>query len=241
MSFCGKTAVVTGAAGGLGSEIVKALVSEHAHVLAVDLPGERLSALEQRNVIPVAADLSRPEEIDRVAAIGGDAVDFLCNNAGVVDALGFVDEIPPVEWHRVLAVNLTAPFLLSAALIPRMLDRGGGAIVNTASISGLRGGRAGPAYVASKWGLVGLTQQIAASYGRYGIRCNAVAPSGMVPRMPGVTITDRFVRLRKDRPLWAPESVPTKDVADVILFLLSDASRHLNGLTLPVDDGLMAM
>lgn len=129
----------------------------------------------------VTGDLSEQEVVDRVTAtaverFGG--VDVLVNNAGIMDRMSAVAEVSDAEWERVIRVNLTAPFLLTRAVLPHMLAAGKGVVVNTASEAGLRGSAAGAAYTASKHGIVGLTKSLAVMYRGKGIRANAIAPGG---------------------------------------------------------------
>jgi NAD(P)-dependent dehydrogenase (short-subunit alcohol dehydrogenase family) len=169
----GRTAVVTGAASGIGRAMVEQIVAAGAAtVVAVDLDAERLAEVASAvgpAVRPVVADVSTADGARR--ALPEDvAVDILCNNAGTIGRVAAVDETSDEEWARLIGVNLTATFVLTRAAIPGMLARGGGTIINTASVGGLRGGRAGAAYTAAKFGVVGLTQNVAATHGARGIR-----------------------------------------------------------------------
>ncbi len=146
------------------------------------------------------------------------------------------------EWARVLRVNLTAPFLLTRAVLPHMLAKGKGAIVNTASEAGLRGSAAGTAYTVSKHGVIGLTKSVAVMYRNAGIRANAIAPGG----------TKTNISVNVDPTAHGPGALHAymgnvgrvsdpDEQADVIVFLASDAAGNVNGVVVPVDNGWAAV
>jgi NAD(P)-dependent dehydrogenase (short-subunit alcohol dehydrogenase family) len=238
----GTIAVVTGAAGAIGGAVVRGLAARGERVVAVDLDGDRLGTLaaEIPGVEPVRADVGAADGVQAcLAAVGDEAVGVLVNNAGVSDGLAAVDEIDDATWDRVIRVNLTAAYLMTSRFLPRM-GRGGG-IVNVASVAGMRGGRAGVAYTASKFGLVGLTQNVASTHAGAGIRCNAVCPGSTTgadslraaPLSP--TATERRTRDR-----LRPEPGSPEDVASVVLWLLGSGAARLNGAVIPIDDGWLA-
>jgi NAD(P)-dependent dehydrogenase (short-subunit alcohol dehydrogenase family) len=169
-------------------------------------------------------------------------IDVLVNNAGIMDRMSALADVTDIEWERIIRVNLTAPFLLTRAVLPHMLAAGGGAIVNTASEAGLRGSAAGAAYTASKHGVVGLTKSLAVMYRRQGIRANAIAPGGTATGIVvdadqaahgPAALGPHFVNLGR---VAQPE-----EQAAAILFLASDAASDINGVILPVDDGWSAV
>jgi NAD(P)-dependent dehydrogenase (short-subunit alcohol dehydrogenase family) len=187
----GRVALVTGGGRGIGRAIALALARRGAQVAvaartAAEVEGVagEVRALGAR-ALAVASDLSRREAPAALAARVAEAlgpIDLLVNNAGV-DASGPVQRIDDATWDRVLAVNLTAPFLLVRACLPGMVQRGFGRILNVASVAGKIGLKYGAAYSASKHALVGLTRSIAAECGRKGVTCNALAPSWTETRM----------------------------------------------------------
>jgi NAD(P)-dependent dehydrogenase (short-subunit alcohol dehydrogenase family) len=234
--------VVTAGGGNVGRRIVARFHAEGATVVAADIDASRLSEVEAEcpGVVAVDADISTAAGADRVVAAAGDRVDVLCNNAALIEVVP-VDEIEEPVWRRVLDVNLTGPLLLCSRAIPLMLEQGGGAIVNTASIAGLRGGRAGPAYVASKFGLIGLTENIAATYGERGIRCNAVCP-GFIERPAGAPamkieqVSDTgFTRSRAGSHVVSPD-----EIASLVFDLAGERGRSINGVAIPIDGGALA-
>ena len=176
-----------------------------------------------------------------VGTFGG--IDVLVNNAGVMDTMSAAADVTDAEWERVLRINLTAPFLLTRAVLPHMIAAGGGAIVNTASEASLRGSAAGTAYTVSKHGVLGLTRSLAVMYRDQGIRTNAIAPGGtatgimpMSASTPGPTpavIGRHFVNMGR---ICAPE-----EQAAAIVYLASDAASGVNGVVLPVDNAWAAV
>ena len=235
-----RTVLLTGAAGGLGRVLAERFVAGGDRVVAVDRDAAGLDDLASRlGVTTVVADVSSADDVDAAVATAG-PVDVMVNNAAVVDRLGSVHEVDPDEWHRLIAINLTAPFLFCRAVLPGMIERGSGIIVNVASIAGLRGGRAGAAYTASKHGLVGLTTNIAATTGHLGIRSNTVCPGSIDTGMQvlGEVFASGRESLARDR--RKPPAVAPGTIADVVLFLASAEAAGLNGVALPADSGSLA-
>lgn len=195
--------------------------------------------------VAVTGDLSEQAVVDEVTAtaverFGG--VDVLVNNAGIMDRMSALADVSDAEWERVIRVNLTAPFLLTRAVLPHMLAAGKGAIVSTASEAGLRGSAAGAAYTASKHGVVGLTKNLAVMYRGKGIRANAIAPGG----------TKTAIVVEADQAAHGPAALgphfvnigrvaEAEEQAAAIVFLASDAASNINGVVLPVDDGWSAV
>ncbi|MGW0835705.1 SDR family NAD(P)-dependent oxidoreductase [Streptomyces prunicolor] len=247
----GRSVIVTGAGSGIGRAAALAFAAEGAKVVVADLNADGAEAvvkeIEQAGgtAVAVTGDLSEQAVVDEVAAtaverFGG--VDVLVNNAGIMDRMSAVADVADAEWDRVIRVNLTAPFLLTRAVLPHMLAAGRGAIVNTASEAGLRGSAAGAAYTASKHGVVGLTRSLAVMYRKQGIRANAIAPGATATNISmdadrtthgPATLGPHFVNIGK---LAQPE-----EQAAAIVFLASDAASNINGVILPVDDGWSAV
>jgi NAD(P)-dependent dehydrogenase (short-subunit alcohol dehydrogenase family) len=242
-SLSSRTAVVTGASRGIGAATARALDRAGARVGLVARSSDRLAEvarkLEHEPVVLVAdlRDPDAPEAIARQALDGLGTIDVLVNNAAIAARL------PTVETDAgliddMLAVNLRAPLLLIAALIPAMTGRGGGSIINLSSVSGLVGTPRRAAYAATKGAIDAATRSLAIELGPSGIRVNSVAP-GVVDTalwaknkaIPGVVETiEGQTPLRR----WAtPE-----DIADVIVFLASDAARFVTGETIAADGGM---
>ncbi|MEV6162516.1 glucose 1-dehydrogenase [Streptomyces sp. NPDC052052] len=246
-----RTVIVTGAGSGIGRATAVAFAARGARVVVADLNKEgadqtALTITEGGGTaLAVVGDLVEQSVVDQVvhAAVRTfGTIDVLVNNAGIMDRMSALGEVSDEEWDRVIRVNLTAPFLLTRAVLPHMLAAGRGVIVNTASEAGFRGSAAGPAYTASKHGVVGLTKSLAVMYRKSGIRANAIAPGGTAtgivvdadPDAHGpATLGPHFVNLGR---LAQPE-----EQAAAILFLASDAASNINGVILPVDDGWAAV
>jgi NAD(P)-dependent dehydrogenase (short-subunit alcohol dehydrogenase family) len=242
----GRTALITGGAGpDMGQCLVKHCVDAGAQVVVVDANADNLKRLAQElpGITAVHADISDPSEVDRAIAAAPAPIDILFNHAGISEKISVVEEVTEADWERVMGVNLRAPFLFCKRVLPGMADRGYGVIVNTASVSGLRGARGGAAYTASKFGLVGLTQHIAATYGAYGIRCNAICPGGMGDKPKPDQRADHFTErgrqiLTRDRD--KPGLAPSEQVAAVAFYLVTDEAVRVNGAVIPVDGGWIA-
>lgn len=239
MRLAGQTAIITGAGSGIGLASARLFSAEGARVVAVDIREDRLDGLPDA-CLPIAADVSIPEDCDRVIAAAGERLDVLFNNAGILDRMLLADEVSEAEWNRVLAVNLTAPFLLCRRAIPLMLRAGGGVIINTASLSAIRGGRAGAAYTASKFGLAGLSQNIAATYGSRGIRCNAICPGAVATDVLGQAPLGPHASAIRERDREKPQPAQPEEIAQVALFLATAPSSFVNGAMIPVDGGASA-
>jgi NAD(P)-dependent dehydrogenase (short-subunit alcohol dehydrogenase family) len=244
MSLAGRTVLITGGAGsGMGRALVRRFHAEGAQLVVADVDDERIAALasELPDIRTVRADIGTAAGADHAIEAAGGELDVLCNHAGVSEAVGPIGEVSDDDWAHVISVNLTGPFLLCKRAVPMMVSRGGGAIVNTASVAGLRGARGGPAYTASKFGLVGLTQNIAATYAKDGIRCNAICPGPMgsiaSETVPG--LSERGVAmLSRDREKPSPAAPDL--VARVAVFLASDEAAGVNGAIMAVDGGWIA-
>ncbi len=240
----GKVAIVTGASSGLGARFAKVLDAAGAKVVLVARRMERLEALAEEldDALPVQCDLQDTERLDDV--VGGalekyGRVDVLVNNAGMVDAAPAIDE-PLDLFTDVIKVNLIAPFALAQRAARAMLDGDeGGAIVNIASILGLRGVGQIPqaGYAASKGGIVNLTRELGAQWARKGIRVNAIAPGWFESEMT----SDMFSEESGHK--WLARRAPMGrhgkegELDGALLYLASDASSYVTGQILAVDGG----
>ncbi len=234
--------VITGAAGSIGGALVDAF-RDLGRVVAVDI-APRVAELETEGVRSLCVDISEPAGADALVDLAGPGPYVLCNNAGARDRSALAGEVTEADWHRVLATNVTAPFLLCRRFLPLMVEGGGGTIVNIASLAGLRGGRSGAAYTASKFALVGLTMNIAVTYGHLGVRCNAICP-GATERARDAYDDEMSAAYTTLRAAgggdWkGPERGSPVGIASVARFLASPGSERINGAVLPVDDGAAA-
>jgi NAD(P)-dependent dehydrogenase (short-subunit alcohol dehydrogenase family) len=245
--FSGKAAIVTGGASGIGLAIVRALAQAGGAVVVADVGGladglEELRGAgahvlyEEANVTD-AADWGRV--VERCAAELG-SIDILFNNAGVT-SMALIHEMDDADWHRVIDVDLTGVYLGCKAVLPRMVERGSGAIVNTASTLGFMANHMLGAYTAAKHGVIGLTKQVALDYGRFGVRCNCICPGPTwTPNIERSYGTQEALR---GRGKYLLDSIALGRMADpaeiaaAALFLASDAASFVTGASLVVDGG----
>ena len=229
----GKTAVVTGGAKGIGAATARVLEGAGAHVTVFDID------IAHGTSVDVTSESALKEAFARVAERSG-GIDILVNNAGRVANKPAVD-LGVEDWQAVLNVNLTATFLCSRLAHPYMKKRGGGSIVNVASIMGLSGGLfPNASYKAAKGGVVNLTRALALEWAADNIRVNAVAPTYVNTDMTTAIFSnpELLETVMHHTPLGRlPEP---DDIAAAILFLCSNAARCITGIVLPIDSGYLA-
>lgn len=241
--FAGRTVIVTGAGSGIGRATALTLADRGARVIAADVSAERLKQLsaESAGLVTDTCDITLQDEVDRVVAMAGPRIDGLANVAGIMDGFLPAAEIDDQTWARVLDVNLTSMMRLTRAVLPAMIDAGAGAIVNVSSEASVRGGCAGLAYTASKHAVNGITRSVATTYRSQGIRCNAVAPGGVMTNVDGTFRSAHAGEVLG--PFLAATMPPVAQpdaVAEVICFLLGDGARNINGAILMCDGGWSA-
>ncbi len=238
-----KVALVTGAARGIGLATTQRFLREGWKVVMVDRDGEELTKVAQglNAAMPIVADVSEP---DQVSDYIGETekhfgrLDALVNNAGVAD-FGPIAETTFERWRTIMATNLDGVFLTSQASIPLMQATGGGAIVNIASISGLRASTLRVAYGTSKAAVIQLTLQQAAELGEIGIRANAVAPGPVATKLAMAVHTPEIIAAYHDAlPLNRYGS--EEEIANAIWFLCSDEASFITGQIIAADGGFEA-
>ena len=242
--FAGRSVIVTGGAKGIGAAICTAFAEEGARVMCADVDvaaGETLAA-----EAPAAgeirfqrADMSQREDCGALIAATMDAfgaVDVLCNNVGIqpTDSYQPIHEMSDENWERIIGVNLKSVFLMSRGCLRHMRDAGRGVIINTASVQGLQSAKGVPAYAASKGALHNLAQSLAFELAEHKIRVNVLVPgttnTELVRAMPG-----HGERVAKTFPLG--ELAEPEELAQFVVFAMSDLAPHMTGTLLKIDSG----
>lgn len=250
--LAGRSCLVTGAASGIGLAIARRLTFDGARVTLVDLPGEALDRAPREidGAALLAADLARREDVERVVAQAG-GVDILVNNAGL-QHVSPIEEFPEEDWDLLLAVMLTAPFLLVKGFLPGMYAAGWGRVVNIASVHGLVASPFKSAYVAAKHGLVGLTKTIALEAAERcpDVTAHAICPSyvrtplveGQIAAQaeahgidPSAVVGDVLLEANAVKRLIEPP-----DVAEAVAYLCGPAAWTMTGSVLTMDAGWLA-
>jgi 3alpha(or 20beta)-hydroxysteroid dehydrogenase len=232
----GKVVLITGGARGMGAAHARLLAAEGARVLIADVLADDGAALaaelgdDRARFVPL--DVTDPDAWDRAVREIVEAegrIDVLVNNAGI-GARGRVDDIAVADWDRIIAINLTGPLLGMRAVAPAMRAAGGGSMINISSTAGLRGLPNAVGYVASKWGVRGLSKAAALDLGGDGIRVNSVHP-GIIrtPLTAGADERPAHVALHRIG--------EAEEVSELVLYLASDASRFVTGAEFVIDGG----
>jgi NAD(P)-dependent dehydrogenase (short-subunit alcohol dehydrogenase family) len=242
--------LITAGAAGIGREFARAFTAEGAEVFVCDIDDKALAeiAKEIPGLILSRCDMAKRAEIERmvpeaVAALGG--LDVLINNAGIAGLTLPVDEYPPDDWDKVVAVNLTAMFDVCRLAIPHLKRSKAASIINMSSIAGRYGFIHRSPYAATKWGVIGLTKTLAMELGPHGIRANAIAPGAVAgerikrvfagrAQISGRSLDE--VRAEAMAAQSIKDMVDPKDIAQLAVFLASDAAKSISGQVLPIDN-----
>lgn len=243
----GQRAVITGAGSGMGRAIAKRFAAEGADVAALDLDLTAAEATAQGirdaggTAHAVQVDVSQSASVtaaveESIARLG--RVDLLANIAGILDGYAPILDTSEELWDRIHGVDLKGVFLMTKAVLPTMLEGGGGTIVNMASIAGFVARGGGVAYTSAKHGVIGLTKQMAADYGLQGIRVNAICPGAVETAMTKKILEDGDAAVMESiNAVPAGRHAQPEEIAHLALFLASDESSFVHGAAYVIDGG----
>lgn len=247
----GMTALVTGAASGIGRAQAFRLAEEGANIVAFDMNAEGLATLaadlgeKWRDAVTYVGSIADHDDVKSAVAAGIEKfgkIDVLCNTAGIFDNYALSLDIPEEKWDLYFDVNMKGPWLMANAVLPGMIEQGRGVIINMCSLAGLTGGPGGAAYVPVKHAMVGFTKELAVQYGPKGVRIVGIAP--------GTVMTPLVQQAIDSDPTWLEErlkQVPSRrlgeavDIANLTVFLASDESSWINGEVISIDGGRNAL
>jgi len=248
-SLKGKRVIITAAAGGIGRTMAEAFLANGARVHICDIDAEQLAAFEaeQPYLSTSVTDVSDSDQVAglfeaALAGLGG--LDIMINNAGIAGPTCPIEDCSIEDWRRTLAIDLDGTFFCLRHAVPALKQTGGGSIINISSTAGLFGFPYRVPYAAAKWAVIGVAKTLAKELGPFGIRVNAICPGAVAgPRIDHVieaqavtrgvdpqTVRDEYLRMSSLRTF-----IDASDIADMALFLCSDAGHKVSGQALPVD------
>jgi Dehydrogenases with different specificities (related to short-chain alcohol dehydrogenases) len=247
MKLNNKVAIITGTASGMGRSMAILFAKNGAKVIACDIADQTGDAdfASAGEVITQKLDVSNRAAVEAVIDFAVEKygkLDILVNNAGIMDNMMPVSEVSDALWEKVLQINLNGVMYACRKAIVQMEAQGSGVIINTASAGGLLGCRAGAAYTASKFAVVGLSKNIGYMYAQKGIRCNAICPGAVETNIASsMRQPSEFGAARAMSGMGTnPRTGSADEIAAVALFLASDESSFVNGATIAVDGGWSA-
>jgi NAD(P)-dependent dehydrogenase (short-subunit alcohol dehydrogenase family) len=248
-----KIALITGAGSGIGKETMLLFAKEGCKIIATDISESRISELQKEtssfegNIKLFHGDVCDTNHIEELLtnclnSFG--TIDILVNNAGIMDNFEGIDTVDEAVWNKVFSVNTHAPYRLMQRTMKLFLNKKSGNIINIASIGGLNGGRAGAAYTASKFALIGLTKNTGYLFAKKGIRCNAIAPGAIETNISDSINYSKLTDEIKDRIfpglVLNPRNGKPIEIAKIALFLASEDSSFINGSVITADEGWSA-
>ncbi|WP_439534460.1 SDR family NAD(P)-dependent oxidoreductase [Polymorphobacter sp.] len=241
--LAGKIAIVTGAASGIGLAIARLYLAEGAQLLAVDRDSFDTSGLEAGDTLALlVCDITEPDAPQRIveAALARfGRIDILVNNAGVC-LPGTIEDQTPETWARTMAINVTAPFLLTKAAVPHLKANGWGRIINLGSIMSDFGGPSLCAYGTSKHAIAGFTKSLAADLGKSGITANYIQPGAILTPLAAPSMSDPAFRAYWEEKTPAGRIGEPEEVAAAALFLATEGASYVNGAGLKVCGGAIS-
>jgi meso-butanediol dehydrogenase / (S,S)-butanediol dehydrogenase / diacetyl reductase len=243
--FDGKVAAVTGGAAGIGAAIAAQLIAEGASVVIgdIDAGGAAVAAaLDGTRAVFIRCDVTIAEDLQALvhaAEIRFGGLDLMFNNAGIGHLPARAPDLDPATWHKVTAVDLDSVYYGCRAAVPALRRRGGGAIVNTASISGLAGDYGFAAYSAAKGAVINYTRTLALDHARENIRVNALCP-GLIATQLNAKVTETPIGARWISGIPLGRAGTPREMAEVALFLASDAASYMTGSIVVADGGVTA-
>jgi NAD(P)-dependent dehydrogenase (short-subunit alcohol dehydrogenase family) len=242
--------LITAGGAGIGFQIASAFAAQGDKIYICDIDTQALAAASRAipDAIVKPCDMSSRAEIERMVpdaaeSLGG--IDVLVNNAGIAGPTKPTDEMPPAEWDRTMAINITGMFDVTRLAIPHLKKSKAGVIVNLSSIAGRYGFANRSPYAASKWAVIGFTKTLAIELGEWGIRANAIAPGAVegdrIERVfagrasiSGLTAKEERAKAMSEQSI--KQMVDPKDIAALAVFLASDAAKAISGQVIPIDN-----
>lgn len=250
MKLAGKTVLLTGAASGIGRAQALMFIKEGAKLIATDINQEGLDTLLEDikalggEAIAVKGEVSDSAQVAGTVKAGIDKfgqIDILCNTAGIFDNYATSLETDEAKWDTYYAVNVKGPYLMCNAVLPGMLTRGKGVIINVCSIAGLTAGVGGAAYTSSKHAIVGYTKQLCLEFADKGIRVNGIAPGSVAtPLIRKSLENDADGYSKRISMIPCGRLGDPNDIANLTMFLASDEAEWIHGAILSIDGGRFA-
>ncbi|MEM7532455.1 MAG: SDR family oxidoreductase [Chloroflexota bacterium] len=248
-SHQGRRVLVTAGAGGIGAAIAAAFHERGAHVHVCDISTENIAQFQENypNIGISQTDVANVDEIERLfetvqSSLGG--LDVLVNNAGISGPTALTEEISPADWDQTIAINISSHFYCARLAIPMLKAAGGGSIINISSTAGRMGYPRRSPYSASKWAIIGFTKTLAMELGEFNIRANAICPGTVegprIDRVMAAKASAQGVEAEVIREGYKRKSslhtlIQASDIAEMALFLASDAGRRISGQAMSVD------